>query len=125
MKSVEPAELSAYIDGELESTRRKEIEAALERDASLRAELEELTRLDAEWSDTARSAISLPPVQSVERLPGFARSFVTMLIVLLVLRFVPKVAEQLLPGVLIHIAAFALVLVWIFRTQQGELSRST
>ena len=46
-RKIEPATLVAYLDGELKPAQAREVAAALERDAGLRAELQRLQRVDA------------------------------------------------------------------------------
>lgn len=52
--------LSAFLDGELPETEAREIEAALERDPALQAELEELMAADAMAQDAFREMLDEP-----------------------------------------------------------------
>ncbi|CAN5510438.1 hypothetical protein BH10PLA2_BH10PLA2_03130 [soil metagenome] len=63
MLPIDPAELSAYVDGELTSQRAEEIRAALARDPVLRATYEQLAVLDADWSARAASVMFRPRVR--------------------------------------------------------------
>jgi anti-sigma factor RsiW len=56
MKPIEPTELSAYIDGELDAGRAAEVRAALDMDASLRGQYAALMRADAHLRSVAAAA---------------------------------------------------------------------
>ena len=51
MHPIDPAELSAFLDGELPAERADEVRAALARDPALRQSLRAAGRLDADWQD--------------------------------------------------------------------------
>jgi anti-sigma factor RsiW len=63
MPPIDPAELSAYLDGELPAGRADEVRAALARDAALRATFERLAALDADCTARAAAAMFRPRVQ--------------------------------------------------------------
>ena len=62
MTPLDPAELSAYVDGELPAERMREIERIVGSDPALRAELESLTKLHAELQAAGRTAGFRPAV---------------------------------------------------------------
>lgn len=63
MEPIDPAELSAYLDGELSIERAEEIGAALKRDPALRQSFESLAALDFAWKGQASTAAFRPDVQ--------------------------------------------------------------
>lgn len=68
MNGVDPAELSALLDGELPPDREAQVRAAMEADPALRAGYERLSRLDAAWSAAAASAAFRPQPREIGRL---------------------------------------------------------
>ena len=58
MKPVEPAELSGYLDGELDVARTAEVRELLSRDAALLAQFEALRATDANWRAAASTSVS-------------------------------------------------------------------
>lgn len=69
MRPIDPAELSALLDGELDASRAAEVRAALAGDAALRAQYEALAQADAQLRAFAASLelnprIRLPPVDA-------------------------------------------------------------
>ncbi|HEY0106440.1 MAG TPA: zf-HC2 domain-containing protein, partial [Rhizomicrobium sp.] len=60
---MNPAELSAYLDGELPPERTREVERLLAADPGLRAELDALRRSDAAFRAAAQTAAFRPPVR--------------------------------------------------------------
>jgi anti-sigma factor RsiW len=67
MIPMEQAEMSAYLDGELSSERRLEIDAVLERDTHLRAALEALKASHIGWQAAARSVMFTPKIALPKR----------------------------------------------------------
>src|SRR5690606_35931446 len=92
MKPVQPAELSALPAGELETSRKAEVEAALAGDPALQARFLALTSADQQWRAAAHAAsfqpqIDLEPQGSTQR----SAILITLgLLALLILRFAPK-----------------------------------
>jgi anti-sigma factor RsiW len=60
MSAIDPAELSALLDGELPVKRAEEIRQALRMDPALATTYEGLIRLDAEWKAHAAGLAFLP-----------------------------------------------------------------
>jgi anti-sigma factor RsiW len=69
MNPVQPEELSALIDGELDARRAAEVEAQIASDEGLRATFESLRDLDSRWRAAARTVVLAPQVH----LPAPAR----------------------------------------------------
>lgn len=63
MRPIEPAELSAFIDGELEEPRAAEVRAALAADATLRERHAGLLQADAHFSALAQTLTLHPQVR--------------------------------------------------------------
>jgi anti-sigma factor RsiW len=63
MLRIDPAELSAYLDGELPPERMEEVRAALADDPELRATYEQQASSHADWSNEAASAMFRPRVR--------------------------------------------------------------
>lgn len=115
MNPIEPTELSAYLDGELSSARMLEIESALERDAELRAEFEALKSAHISWQAAARSAMFTPQI-TLSRGTPFLQSrpaVACALVILLVLRFVPKFTDIVVFAVFLHAIALLAILPWV------------
>ena len=62
MRPIEPAELSAFIDGELDAERTSEVRAALASDEALRARYESLAHADAHLRSVAAGMILSPRI---------------------------------------------------------------
>ncbi len=122
MNPIDPAELSAYLDGELSPVRAREIEAAVMASPALRAELDALSKADDTWRSAARSAAFPPHV----RLPRAAASrasiyrIVGAVALLLAVRIVPKLADSLDWELIANGIALAVVVAWaIHMTRVG------
>jgi len=124
MKSIEPAELFAYLDKEVSPERMIEIEMALQSDAVVRSEFEKLQASHLEWQAAARTLmfspqITLPANRWHSPSPSLIAGAVVML---LVLRFVPKFTDVLLIAVLLHVAALSVILPWVVRMVRQDAS---
>jgi len=126
MKPIEPAELSGYLDGELEPDRIREVEAALAIDPVLRADYHVLADADRTWKSAANIAAFLPNTQlrpvwswSLTRSPS---AIAAILVLLVVLRITPKLGDFVAWGLIVHAAALAVVLPWVVRMVQEDQS---
>jgi anti-sigma factor RsiW len=63
MSDLDPAELSAFLDGELDPDRAAQVAAMIEADDGVRAEYALLKRADAQWRSMARRAAFRPEVR--------------------------------------------------------------
>jgi len=112
MKPVQPAELSALLDDELEIGRREEVEMALASDPALRAQFLTLKSADHQWRSAAHAAsfqpqIDLGPQDSAQH-PAF---LITLgLIALIIVRFAPKFIDALPFGIVLHVVALLVLL---------------
>ena len=125
MKPIEPAELSAYMDGELDPARAQEVEAALESSPALRSEFNRLVSADNSWRTAARTAAFRPdirlepnnrplPLRSVLRAAG-------SITLLLAARVVPKLASTLEVELTLNAVALAIALIWIVRMTRADV----
>jgi len=123
MKPIEPAELSGYLDGELEPDRALEAEAALASDPLLRAEYHALANADSAWKSAAHFAGFVPNTQLPHRksLKSSPLAIATILVLLAVLRIAPKLGDVIAWGLFFHAAALAVILPWVVRmAREGQ-----
>jgi anti-sigma factor RsiW len=119
---LDPAELSALIDGELSPDRARVVEAMLARDPALKAEFDALRAQDAGWREAAGDATFVPAV----RLPQPAPAAVTgpglaaVVLLLLAARFGGKFIEALGPSLLLNLAALVLVGVAVLAAARAD-----
>ena len=127
MNPIDKAELSAFLDGELDTLRSEEIKLALKNDPTLRAEFESLSAMDATWSESARSAAERV---AIDLLPRKKSSNVALrvagaVLLLTTVRMLPKFTDELMWGIVLHSVALACSLVWVIRmVSETELEPS-
>jgi len=114
MKSVDPAELSALIDGELSPERAAEVRQAIETDEALRRQYQRLLMLDAELKTEAQSAlfrprVTLPQPSRVSWLP-----LIPLVLLLVALRILFKVLPSL-PEIGLETAALIVIVGGVLR----------
>jgi hypothetical protein len=121
---INDAEISAYIDDELDSARMQEVEQELVNDPVLRAQYEDLKTADRQWKSVASSLESQPsivlPRESLTK--NSIAAALLLLLAFLVLRFAPKFITLMSVGVIIHAIALALILLWVLynETEAGK-----
>jgi anti-sigma factor RsiW len=128
MNAIDPAELSALLDGELSPQRAREVEAAIARDPELRAAFGRLRALDARWRSMASTAAFRPEtdlaraalpagsnVRNLHALRILGPVSVLALAALLVLRILPKLMDSMLMSTCLHAIALVVVLVCVLR----------
>lgn len=108
---IEPAELSAYLDGELPTQRAREIRAALDHDPALRQSFNELASLDAAWKAQAKAMAFAPSVQFPQAAPSVPWFVLAGVPALFVLRLGLKTQPPLL-GALVAATLLTLLIVW-------------
>jgi anti-sigma factor RsiW len=127
MKPVQPEELSALLDGELDSERAREVEMQIAADPQLRAEFDALSWADARWRAAAATAVFAPAVELPTRAGraswiAFAAALTGGLVCL---RVAPKLVESLAFGFGLHAISFAALLAalaWLARADRGGLA---
>jgi hypothetical protein len=114
MKPVQPEELSALLDGEIDAQRAREISEQVRNDPVLSPQLEALEKLDSDLRRAADAAIFIPSM----RLPPFAHvpavSTVTICCIVFLLLFVRLLSKVLDAQALtwgLNAGAFIVVLV--------------
>ena len=111
MSPLDPAELSALLDGELNAARAREIEVILESDAGVRAEYEALKWADVTWRAAGGSAafdagVRLPGAKSVLL---SARNVTAMIIVLVGGHMAAKLLDGMAVSLMLNAALFGVV----------------
>ncbi len=120
MQPIDPAELSAFLDGELPLTRADEVRAALAEDPILRQSYEQLLALDTCWKAQASAAMFVPRVR-LPRSQARAR-FLTAAALLGLLLF--RLALKAQPPVL-EIGLETLLFVFLVGWGLGRILRAT
>ena len=126
MLPIDPAELSAFLDGELPAERADEVRVALARDAALRESFERLAALDADCKGRAAAAMFRPRVQLTPRpAPGrywMAAGAIGLLLVSLALKTPPPAIGAGL-GVLLLVLFLGWGLRRILRATDADVPR--
>ncbi|MDT8429518.1 MAG: hypothetical protein RQ757_12220 [Pseudomonadales bacterium] len=122
MKAIEPAELSGYLDRELSEERMLEVQTAIATDSHLCAEFEKLKSAHLGWQTAARYAAFKPEIHLSR--PGLwlpaPLTLGVALVLMLVLRFAPKLSDMILPGIILHLLALAIILPWVVKLAKGD-----
>ena len=127
MKPVDPAEVSALLDGELSAERAEQVHRAMTKDSELRCVFEELSAVHRDLTTCAVAARFQPQI-SLARSTSFpvvaVFGFAAVVLIL-------RVTAKLVPlgvGVAIQAAALALFLWWVLsclvRLSQDERWRT-
>ena len=123
MNAIDPVELSAYLDGEVSAARAAEIRRALATDATLRAQFDRLKALDGKWRAAANSTAA-KPVEAIVS-PKTDSRFVAALVLLLALRFLPKLGDVVVAAVVLHALVLIIVLAVIVRVARMDAMSNT
>jgi anti-sigma factor RsiW len=115
MNPLDPAELSAYLDGELSAERMREIERIVALDPTARAELESLAKLHARWQASARTAAFLPAVNlpSMKETRTLDRSAIAFLVLLVIAQIALRVFNVLALVLALEFLALVVVLTGV------------
>jgi anti-sigma factor RsiW len=121
MKPIEPAELSAYLDGELNPIRAREVETAMTNEPALRAEFNALTEADTAWRAAARSAEFRPAVRLRHSTAVWASlpAATAGVALLVAVRILPRLTDTLAWGFFLHGITLAIMVVWVIRLARG------
>jgi anti-sigma factor RsiW len=120
---IDPAELSAHLDGELDPGRAREVEAALASSPALRGEFNTLVNADNSWRTAARTASFRPGIR-VQPANARVRSALRAagsVVLLLVARVVPKLAGTLEGELILNGIALTIALIWVVRTTRADI----
>ncbi len=129
MTPIDPMELSALIDGELSSSRAREVTAAIEQNPELRAEFDRLRLFHESCVRAAAAAAFTPRAINVSADRSNRTALLPLLagVALLAVRFLPKAFDLGIAGPLLHAAALAGVLLLVIKLvdrQRAEESLS-
>lgn len=111
MKPIEPAEISALLDGELSGQRADEVRRAIAEDESLRQVYEKLADLDGDLKACAAQAAFRPRV-SIRAPSALGVRVLAMAALMLLVRLTVKLLPFGLAEVL-ELAVLALVVGWL------------
>jgi anti-sigma factor RsiW len=129
MKSIQPEELSGYLDGELAPERRREVERALASDAELREQYESLQALDAQCREVATDTqfvpvVSMPSQRTVSK--RWLAGPVTVVAFLVALRLTPKLIDAEFAGwIVANAVVLTVLLASVAWTLKKEASTDT
>ena len=112
MKPVDPAEISALLDGELSPERTEEVRRAIAEDSQLRCVFENLSVVHRDLTDSAVAARFQPRISLAKSARFPALGVLGFAVAMLVLRLMAKLVP-LGVGVVFQAAALALVLWWV------------
>lgn len=120
MKQIQDRELSALLDGELDSERAAVVRAAIDADPALRKAFGSLVRLDTRLRSAADEAafmpdVSLPAAAEHEVSSWYWPAGAVAVLALLVARFLPKLAELPLFGISLQVAGCAAISFVVLR----------
>ena len=122
-------ELSALLDDELNPERASQLRSEVASDAMLRAEYEELARIDADLRAMADEASFLPKVElPAERATAWhLPTGVDVTCALVLVRFLPKLCEAVAGGIALQLMAAAIILLTGIRLcrQQSDTVAAT
>jgi anti-sigma factor RsiW len=114
MEPINPEELSAYLDGELDAHGASQIKAAIENDAATRHAYQILVEDDSAWRAAAQSAQFRPKLALPSRTAlGSVVAMCAALLFLLVIRALPKLSDALTWGLMLQGAALVAIMVWV------------
>lgn len=114
MIPIEPAELSAFLDGELPASRAEEVRIALAQDPELRQSFEQLAALDADWKARASAALFRPRVR-LERGVVRGRLLIAAAVVGLVLFRIALKSQPPVLGTAVDTLLLAVLVSWGLR----------
>jgi anti-sigma factor RsiW len=112
MKPVDPAEISALLDGELSPERSEQVRRSMAESSELRGVFEELTAVHRDLAADAVAARFRPRLALPKRTKVSALSIVGFTTAMLVLRLTAKLAPVTVGGFL-HAVALVIVLWWV------------
>src|SRR4051812_25795472 len=121
MSSIDPAEVSAYLDGELPAARAEEVRAAMAEDPALRAIFDNLATLDRDWRAAALSS-AFSPATTIPARAQRTRSAVAVaaaLALLVVVRLAPALGQPVAWHLALHVGVLAAVLSALFSSARS------
>jgi anti-sigma factor RsiW len=113
MNDWDPAELSALLDGELDSIRTKELEALIAADPSVRAQFERLELADRKLRAIVEAAVFRPEVRwpKAAPVPRLARALLALGFTVILLAWTAgKLAPSMTAALVVNAASLFLLL---------------
>jgi anti-sigma factor RsiW len=122
MRQVQPEELSALIDGELDAQRAAEVERQIAADGEMQAEFETLRNLDVCWRSLARTEAFIPVVRLSKAHPqkGWT-TLVAVTVVAMIVRIAPRLIGPTTLSFAFEALALFMVLACVARLAWIEL----
>jgi hypothetical protein len=112
--TIDPAELSGLLDGELHSVRAAEVQAAIDADPHLAAAFRALGGDDLAWRRAAQTAAFQPaPLPTVIPVLETTACVAALLAVLVILRAISDMPDAWLWFALTQAAGLALTTLWL------------
>jgi anti-sigma factor RsiW len=124
MKPIELAEVSAYLDGELDSTRAEEVRNAIAIDPALRSIFNGLSEADTKWR-AAAAAANFHHAVRLRHLSALAVSMpvaAAIGVMLVLMRVLPKLTDALWFGLICHGILLAAIVVGLVHTERNTPS---
>lgn len=112
MKPVEPAEVSALLDGELSPERAAQVRQAISEDSKLRSVYEELSAVHRDLTVCAAAAQFQPRISLAQSTSHPAVGVLGFALGLLVFRVIVKLLPMGI-GAALQVTALALILWWV------------
>ena len=124
MIPVQPEELSALIDGELDPRRAAEVEMQIAADRELRVAFEALRDMDDRWRTAARAIAFVPEVRLPARAAWNGRFMaLAVAIALVVVRVAVRVIDTTTVAFAFQMLVLAAVLAWIAWLERKDARR--
>jgi len=129
MTRVQPEELSALLDGELNPQRTREIEMQIAADPEWRRELQLLRESDARWRAAAATAAFQPVVRLRDASDRFRRfvAATTLIVMLTAVRMAAKLTSSLVLSFGVQAVVLVVLLaaiIWFADASEREASAS-
>jgi anti-sigma factor RsiW len=124
MTPLNPAELSAYLDGELSETRAREVAAMIAANPALLDELDMLGREDAAWRVAAGAAAFRPALrlQAAGDTAVSSRTIMVCVALFVVIAAVVRGFDNLAVSLVLNLVAAALVSIGVYVLARSDLA---
>ena len=124
MTPLNPAELSAYLDGELSETRAREIAAMIAANPALLDELDMLGSEDAAWRAAARSAAFSPALrlQAGGDMVVSSKTIMVCVALFVAIAAVVRGFDSLAASLALNLVAAALVSIGVYVLARSDLA---
>jgi anti-sigma factor RsiW len=114
MEPINPEELSAYLDGELDAHRAREVSTAIENDPATRQAYKIIAEADYAWRAAAQSARFRPKIALPSRIAlESAASMCATILLLLAVRALPKLSDAITWGLMLQGVALGAMMLWV------------